>query len=395
MKIILLIDPWAHRSLGGLPQVQRILLNVAEWVERAERQSSAKPSVLTYEKTDSPDKVTDYLQGETAPVLILKTSLVLGRWALRRLTASLTAPPLVLLDQSWDGLSQYFDRQVPESAPKRSKGDGLFWDVLRQESDLATVEKGLFDSLRKPTDGFVARSLNRPISLGITRFLAKFSITPNQYTCLVFLLSPAFFLVLSTGTWWGFVLGTFLFHLSNVLDGCDGEIARLKFMESKLGERADTVVDQVSNHLFVLGIGLGLSRSPGMTDSDASFYLWEGILTAALMMATVWSLTKIAKPEDGKYNFSDFGKTFVEEMRGKTWARKGLFSLTQLIRRDTYAFAFLFFPLLGRSDWILHSLFLGVLAYILILSVKLAKALPAGPIKYSGKHDEAGEPNAS
>jgi len=364
MKVVLLIDEWAHRKFGGLTQVQRILLNIAEW------QGPASPSLLIYEKTDLTSKVVNYLKGETEPVLILKTSLLLSRKALPRLIESLSVLPQELTDRSWEGLFQIFDQCVSEK-PDENSNDGVFWDVMNQDSDLSTLKKRLFNSLRKPTDGLVSRYLNRPISLFISRFLVDCPMTPNQYTVVVFLLSPLFFLILSTGTWWGFVLGTVLFHLANVLDGCDGEIARLKFLNSKLGEKADTVVDQVCNHLFVLALGIGLSRQPGLTETAAAFYLWEGILSTSLMLLMVLALAKIARQEDGKYNFSDFGKTFTEELQGRTMVKKGIFFLTQLLRRDTYAFLFIFFPLFGKPEWVLHFLCLGVLAYIIILTVKV------------------------
>jgi len=146
-------------------------------------------------------------------------------------------------------------------------------------------------------------------------------------------------------------------------------------------------------------MGLGLSRQPGIMKAAASFYLWEGILCAALMLAMVWTLAKIAKREQEKYDFSDFGKTFVDELQGRTWIKKGFFVLSQLIRRDSYAFAFIFFPLLGRPDWVLHLLSLGVLAYIFILLVKFVNgrrsALGTTPIEYAGQQNEAGEPYAS
>ena len=47
------------------------------------------------------------------------------------------------------------------------------------------------------------------------------------------------------------LLGGLLAQLSSILDGCDGEIARLKLLESKFGEFFDRVLDRYSD-LFIL-----------------------------------------------------------------------------------------------------------------------------------------------
>ena len=46
-------------------------------------------------------------------------------------------------------------------------------------------------------------------------------------------------------------MGALLAQLSSILDGCDGEIARLKLLESKFGGWFDRVLDRYSD-LFIL-----------------------------------------------------------------------------------------------------------------------------------------------
>jgi len=48
------------------------------------------------------------------------------------------------------------------------------------------------------------------------------------------------------GTWATLALGALLVQLQSILDGCDGEIARLKFKSSKIGEWLDNVLDDQS-----------------------------------------------------------------------------------------------------------------------------------------------------
>jgi CDP-L-myo-inositol myo-inositolphosphotransferase len=55
-------------------------------------------------------------------------------------------------------------------------------------------------------------------------------------------------------------------QLQSILDGCDGELARVRMQQSKLGAWLDTFVDDVLNVLITAAIGsacLARGREPG------------------------------------------------------------------------------------------------------------------------------------
>jgi len=58
---------------------------------------------------------------------------------------------------------------------------------------------------------------------------------------------PAYFLV--RGNYVSIVIGAAIFQAFSILDGCDGEIARAKNLESKFGERLEYFCDFVSSLL--------------------------------------------------------------------------------------------------------------------------------------------------
>src|SRR6184192_2687695 len=127
--------------------------------------------------------------------------------------------------------------------------------------------------MSKPQDGFVSRFLNRPISRGITSFLLRFPIHPSAWTISIFVLPLIACVFLVRGDYVSVVIGAAIFQAFSILDGCDGEIARAKNMESKFGERLDTFCDFLASLLYVLALGLGLHRSS------------EGIVCAVLITA--------------------------------------------------------------------------------------------------------------
>ncbi len=127
-------------------------------------------------------------------------------------------------------------------------------------NDPKAIEKAILKSLVKSEksgtnvafyDGVVSRLLNRRISLRISKVLAKRNVTPNQMTVFSFLLSivgSAFFLF---GGYLTNVVAGVIVQLHSILDGCDGEIARLKFRESKFGAWLDGVLDRYSDFAII------------------------------------------------------------------------------------------------------------------------------------------------
>ncbi|MBN2341175.1 MAG: CDP-alcohol phosphatidyltransferase family protein [Deltaproteobacteria bacterium] len=126
------------------------------------------------------------------------------------------------------------------------------------------ARKALFLSLIKPIDGFISKTINRKVSLSITRMLIHTPISPNGLTVAIMLLGilsgvAAYF----AEHWWALVLAGVLFQTQSMLDGCDGEIARLKYQFSTRGQWLDSIGDDVTNYIFCLGLSFGQARVLG------------------------------------------------------------------------------------------------------------------------------------
>lgn len=123
----------------------------------------------------------------------------------------------------------------------------------------ARAEALLLQSLLKGTDGLISRTINRRISLRVTRFLLHTSLTPNQMTVIASGFGFAAILVVALGGVPWLVPGALLLQIQSILDGCDGEISRLKYIRSRLGEWLDQVLDDVVNVGFFVAAGLVLA----------------------------------------------------------------------------------------------------------------------------------------
>ena len=144
---------------------------------------------------------------------------------------------------------------------------GRSWMDIDTPADLEQAERLLYGALTKPHDGLVSRTLNRRLSTGlITPLLLRIrpGITPNQVSVLSFAIglvaSLCFFLQQA-------VLGGLAIQLASVVDGCDGEIARLKKAQSPFGGFLDAVLDRYADSFVLFGM---------------FYFSWTSAATAAL-----------------------------------------------------------------------------------------------------------------
>lgn len=152
------------------------------------------------------------------------------------------------------------DPSLGQQFPQVDAGDSatskhLTWHRIGSKADIPGAERFLLAQLVKKADGIISRNINRKISLTFTRQLMRTRVTPNQITVVVLLVGilsgPA---IVFLGGYWGLVVGGLLYYSSSVLDGCDGELSRLRFQGSPLGAWLDTVVDDTVGLSYILGL---------------------------------------------------------------------------------------------------------------------------------------------
>jgi len=130
-----------------------------------------------------------------------------------------------------------------------------FWIDVDDPAALKKAETVLLDRLRdKPTDGPVARYLNRPISVRISRQLVKYNVTPNQISLFSFLCSVLGAGLFALGGYVALLLGGVLAQFASIIDGCDGEVARLKYQSSDFGGWFDAVLDRYADAFLLFGL---------------------------------------------------------------------------------------------------------------------------------------------
>jgi phosphatidylglycerophosphate synthase len=227
---------------------------------------------------------------------------------------------------------------------------GALFTRADDASGRAAAERALYARLGRPGESWFNRVVDRRISRALTRLLLPTGVTPNQITCASIGLGIVAGLLFATGKPPAEVAGALLFLLSTIIDGCDGEIARLTFRESRLGARLDVVGDNVV-HLFLFGgIAAGLCRrSPA-----GGFAVLGGLLVAGvvLAMATVYL-------------------TFVR--RRPTPAQQALF---EAFASREFSYLLVVLTLAGKLEWFLWVAAAGTYVFIASL-LALGRRRPA------------------
>jgi len=134
---------------------------------------------------------------------------------------------------------------------------GSLWADCDTWEDIKFAEKKLLKNLSKPADGILSKKFNRKVSTFITRFLIKTPITPNMISVFIPVLAILTFFLLSKGTYPWLIFGGLMIQFLSIIDGCDGEIARLKFMKSFLGAWLDPILDRYVDMILIAGMAYG------------------------------------------------------------------------------------------------------------------------------------------
>ncbi len=130
-----------------------------------------------------------------------------------------------------------------------------FWIDVDDPAAFHKAEQALLKRLRdKPNDGPVARYLNRAISVRISRYLVQGDMTPNQISLFSFLCSVLAAGLFALGGYVALLLGGVLAQFASIIDGCDGEVARLKYQSSDFGGWFDAVLDRYADAFLLFGL---------------------------------------------------------------------------------------------------------------------------------------------
>ena len=302
--------------------------------------------------------------------------------------SSLTAEATDLRPRVVGELPEFVD--AADEAKLRSVEEEADGDVLRvREEVILGVDAGspagfreakrrLLESVRKETDGFIARTLNRPVSLRLSRIFIRLGLTPNQISVANLLVGLAGAWIASAGGYAAIALGALLFQLSSIVDGSDGEVAKLTFTASDKGSWIDTICDELTCFAFFVALPVGVYRTTG--DGVYIALLVGTLLSAGVLFGLMIRYVSGTKAHGSMVQILDDLRESAR-LPGIFGRVNGVISsLDFVVRRDFFAFAIMVLCLAGLAPiavWLVGILAAAAVLYFAYFSRRRMKDLAA------------------
>jgi phosphatidylglycerophosphate synthase/choline kinase len=238
----------------------------------------------------------------------------------------------------------------------------------------------LFDQVSKSTSGIVARILNVRISVPISKILIDTGISPNLATFFLVFLPGLFsaYLVAHPDSYIYLAFAGLLWQLASILDGCDGEIARVKLAETAFGAWLDTLTDNLAYLCAYTGIIVGMYR----LYPESLLPIAAGVSAVASLLLTLgflyFNALKTGTGSLQYYLTSLANKVPVEE---QDWSFRLVERYGFLTKRDFLSFAIALGMIANQFElvfWtlvvLIHGAALGVLTTTYKMQDKAANA---------------------
>jgi phosphatidylglycerophosphate synthase len=141
-------------------------------------------------------------------------------------------------------------------------------------------------SLKDPcAEEIIDLAVFRPLGFLCVKMFLPFPVTPNQVSIMAMIFGIAAGFFLARGSQFAFLMGGMLYGLSNILDCCDGMLARIKKNGTATGRIVDGVVDYITGGAVLIGLGAGLTKAVHLGTLHLPWNAWFLVVLAAASTA--------------------------------------------------------------------------------------------------------------
>ncbi|HFA47768.1 MAG TPA: hypothetical protein ENJ95_01975 [Bacteroidetes bacterium] len=186
-------------------------------------------------------------------------------------------------------VSNIIQEFIDESGVRAVSLPDAMWQDVDNPDMKKEAERRLMSYLVRPQDGWVSKKINRFFSTRISFALAKLNVSPNLVTTLVFLLTMIGACFASSGVYQQIVIGALIFQLASILDGCDGELARLTLKTTRFGSWYEQFASNLRFIIFFEALGISAWRATG-----SQLYLFAVVILAALAVYMLGQMGSLA-----------------------------------------------------------------------------------------------------
>jgi phosphatidylglycerophosphate synthase len=283
---------------------------------------------------------------------------------LESLLASAHGTPVSFRDPAGARIAQFIPfRDAQPSAFENRPLSGDSFIPLTLPADRGPVPRWLMRDAVKAQDSFLARNFDRRISLAITNRIIDTPVTPNMMTVFSTFVGLAGAGLMAGGRL-AMAAGAFLVWAHTILDGCDGEISRLRHQQSRLGGVIDFWGDNAVHAALFLCLGAGVWRA-----GHCAFHLALGFAASASALASAWLVFKRSESR------SRSGEPLFQGLQGlgsraPSEAVRRLAAVEDMLSRRDFVYLLVFLTWIGWARAFLWAaglgspLFLAALLYL-------------------------------
>lgn len=236
---------------------------------------------------------------------------------------------------------------------------------LYHRADIPRGEAFLAEAIRQSTGSWTARVINKRISLPISLVLTHLHIRPNAITVVNMLIGLAAGIGTGGMTNTSLLIGAILFQLASVIDGCDGEVAKLTFRTSKFGQYIDTLSDNSALFSFLIGLIIHQYRVFGPESAIG----WGAPLIAGLT-GLLGVMIHYLRHHSDSASLVAFERQFIDRMRPDKHPYLVWFAqhAKYLIKKDFFSMFFLLLAIFGILPYALIFATIAVWTGFLLIS---------------------------
>ena len=361
-------------KVGGIPVIERQLITLSKaglrriWVSTVKPKGNAVERLRVpagielhwVEPTGDPYDDRGRIPACNPPYVTVSADYFLRVRLLEQLLAKRHEAPAAYQDVSGRGVIQVVPHRqhVVQRHAKLPLPDGEYV-LLKANPSKGPAVPWLLRDMLKPQDSFMARHFDRRISMAVTRRLADTWVTPNHMTVFSTAIGLAGALLFARGTYSASLAAALIVWLHTVLDGCDGELARLRFQSSRLGGILDFWGDNLVHAVLFVSMGAGLGRPVTLLLGAAAAV--SALASAALIYAH--SARRAEREKEGPLFRG------LEDL-GKSWAAR----IEHLLSQRDFVYLLVFLALAGRTDVFIWAAGIGTPLFLTVFLALRSKS---------------------
>jgi phosphatidylglycerophosphate synthase len=229
--------------------------------------------------------------------------------------------------------------------------------LIENNVDFVKAKKTAIDVIRTGSGGKLAQNINKRISIPLSLLFSDLRIKPNTITIVNFFLGALSIVLLMSDALIHQAAGGIIVQICSIVDGCDGEVARMTTRFSKLGGILDTLSDQM---LAAALITVALFKVYISYPAEIFIITMSMVIfgVAGMAISAIYFIRRYSE----SMSLASYNREFLEILPKSDIIVKSMLYLQYLGRKEFYSIMVCIFCLFGALQ--LYMVIFSVLAML-------------------------------